>query len=981
MIPSTRLTSTWALEYETPADGTYYMRVRENGDNDVGQYFVRADIRVNADDLAGNSSTTGYVAAGGSIIGYHERNDDVDWIAVDLVAGENYRSWVINDERLIVNEARGDNGWYYFGWDNPGFKLVNSSGQEVASGASSYPLNSNLMEFDAASSGRFYIAVDASLDRMYQYVVKFERVVERPVEVARIMQPDSSDVADFRFSDVHNPNSIAINDEILTTNSRTSSLIKFDLAEHNISANYAAIEIYLFASEYPVTGDIVVDIPLNTLNEGSVFGDVGAMEFVTAIKTSGVGKWVTIEITDIYNSWISGERTNNGVLLSSSDFSTPLLSFYSSNYAADPSLRPRLVLDGPDFSEEVYGQTTGAIDEGDASVSGSIGLTGGSAGFAQGVARGSLGTLTVNDQGRVWVYELDSRAEALSEGEIVVENLVVTSGTGISQSIAITVTGKDDAAVVIGAGNHQFAESAGMLSGRAAIADIDAPLAPTFRAITKVGAYGQFAIAADGSWTYKLSNEGALALATNFTGLEQVDLTASDGSAFEFTFAISGTDDDRLVGTANAEMFMSGNGADTVSAGAGGDTLDGGTGADSLVGGTGDDTYIVDNVLDRLRELRLGGMDTVLSSVSLTLTAELEDLTLVGDAAINGTGNTLANRITGNAAANVLNGGRGADTLIGGAGDDLYRVDALDRVVELAGEGADTVSSTGSFSLDGMEQIEVLQLTGGAVANGVGNAGDNRMLGNVAANILTGGLGNDLLQGGAGDDTLRGGEGADTLIGSIGTDRLEGGAGNDIYVLSDADSIGEGADSGIDLVQASISFVLAGHVENLNLTGTAAIDGTGSSRANVLTGNANANKLDGLGGSDILSGGQGNDTLIGGQGADTLTGGPGADTFRFLAVSDRGDVITDYSASDDTLEFSAAGFGGGLAAGMNLGASGKFISNLTGLADAALGQFVFETDTRKLWWDADGTGAGTRFEIVRMQGLTSLAASEVVVIA
>lgn len=103
----------------------------------------------------------------------------------------------------------------------------------------------------------------------------------------------------------------------------------------------------------------------------------------------------------------------------------------------------------------------------------------------------------------------------------------------------------------------------------------------------------------------------------------------------------------------------------------GDDTLDGGAGADILAGGIGDDTYYIDNANDRIRESKSAGIDKVISSISCTLQENLERLTLTGNAALNGTGNTLANQITGNSGANRLIGQAGNDTLIGGDGNDI----------------------------------------------------------------------------------------------------------------------------------------------------------------------------------------------------------------------------------------------------------------------------------------------------------------------
>jgi trimeric autotransporter adhesin len=374
---------------------------------------------------------------------------------------------------------------------------------------------------------------------------------------------------------------------------------------------------------------------------------------------------------------------------------------------------------------------------------------------------------------------------------------------------------------------------------------------------------------------------------------------------------------DTLVGTGTDDRMLALDGNDSVSGLGGNDTLDGGAGADTMVGGAGNDTYIVDNAADVVTELAAEGADSVLSSISYALANNVESLTLTGAAAINGTGNTLANTLIGNDAANVLDGGTGNDTMRGGIGNDTYIVDAAgDSVAENANEGIDTVMSSITMTLG--SNFENLTLTGTAAVNGTGNTLDNTLTGNSAANVLTGGAGNDTYYVGTGDtvteaaaagtDTVYvgvtwtlatnvenltltgttavngtgnasanliiGNSANNTLDGSTGADTLQGGAGNDTYqVDSTADVIVEAANEGTDVVNASVTTTLAANVENLTLTGTTAINGTGNALDNVLTGNSAIN---------VLTGGAGDDTYYVTSG-DTTTEAVSAGTDTVFA--------------------------------------------------------------------------------------------------
>lgn len=419
-----------------------------------------------------------------------------------------------------------------------------------------------------------------------------------------------------------------------------------------------------------------------------------------------------------------------------------------------------------------------------------------------------------------------------------------------------------------------------------------------------------------------------------------------------------------LVGTGNelANTLTGNTGNNTLYGGLGNDTLNGGAGVDVLVGGQGNDKYQVDTTTDTLTELPNEGTDDeVISTVTYTLGANIERLTLGGSSAINGTGNGLNNVLVGNAAANTLIGGDGADTLNGGAGndnlqggagDDVYVVDAAgDVLTEAAGAGIDRVESIVTWTLGA--NFENLLLAGSGAINGTGNALGNWMVGNGAANVLKGLGGDDTLDGGLGNDTMEGGAGDDIYVINVATDivtelanqgidkvrspvlytlpshvehlelfgtaavngtgnaldnwlsgnsannTLTGLGGNDEYFVQNAgDVIVEAAGGGHDGVTASLSWTLGANLEDLVLTGTGAFTGTGNAFANYLQGNDGDNTLTGLAGNDQLNGGGGSDTLVGGSGDDKYDVQDYSDTIVELA-GEGWDTIRMYTNNPD----------------------------------------------------------------------------------
>ncbi len=454
-----------------------------------------------------------------------------------------------------------------------------------------------------------------------------------------------------------------------------------------------------------------------------------------------------------------------------------------------------------------------------------------------------------------------------------------------------------------------------------------------------------------GNDIYIVDNTGDVVTEAASAGTDRVD------SSVSYTL---GANIENITLTGTAAINATGNSSNnTLTGNSGANRLDGGAGNDTMIGGAGNDTYVVGSTGDVVTEAASAGTDTVESSITYTLGTNVENLTLTGSSVINGTGNSLANTLIGNSAANTLDGSTGADSMSGGAGNDVYIVDnAGDVVTEAASAGTDRIDASVSFTLSA--NVENLTLTGTSSINATGNTLNNVLTGNAGANRLDGGAGNDTMAGGAGNDVyvvdstgdvvteaasagtdrvessitytlganvedltltgtasinatgntlnnaLTGNSGANTLNGGSGADTMAGGAGNDIYIVDNTgDVVTEALSAGTDRVDASVTHTLGANIENLTLTGTGAINGTGNTLDNALTGNSAAN---------VLSGGAGNDTLTDAGGANVLIGGAGNDTLNITSTSvdriamARGHgsdiVVSSGTAANDVLEVS-----------------------------------------------------------------------------
>jgi len=357
---------------------------------------------------------------------------------------------------------------------------------------------------------------------------------------------------------------------------------------------------------------------------------------------------------------------------------------------------------------------------------------------------------------------------------------------------------------------------------------------------------------------------------------------------------------DRLMGDANVNI------------------INGLAGADSMIGGDGSDTYYVDNVGDVVTETNvaasMGGADLVNSYLSAyTLTANVEKGRILSISSANIFGNTLNNVLYAGSGVNVIDGSSGTDTI-------------SFQYASTSGAAGITLSLA---TVDGL---------GYSTASGISGADKVIRIENITGTNYA--------------DKLTGNAGANVLIGLGSNDTMVGGAGNDIYSINTiSDVVTELSGQGTDRIQSAITYSLAdtdgtvgsngGNVEDLQLTGTGNINGTGNGLNNVLFSNAGNNVMDGVTGLDTasyqyagagvivtlassaqqntvgagldtlnnidnLTGSNYVDTLTGNGaenvlnglvGADLMAGGDGSDTFY---VDNAGDVVTETNATLST---------------------------------------------------------------------------------
>lgn len=404
--------------------------------------------------------------------------------------------------------------------------------------------------------------------------------------------------------------------------------------------------------------------------------------------------------------------------------------------------------------------------------------------------------------------------------------------------------------------------------------------------------------------------------------------------------------------------FLGSDGDDTFHGGEQADFIDGGLGSDNLTGGMGYDTIKgggVDSArpneidsLDYSLENGGGGIRVDLTKGKVTDTYGSKD-TVSGIEVFLGTDGNDTFIASSKDVYQAFFGGAGNDTFRGGIGKhDIVRYDL----------GPEFMQTNITVDLDGN-------------ADGTGYV--EGAYGEVDKLI-----GIDIIYASQYADEISGSKADETLIGNCGDDTIDGAGGTDTIDYY-AETGGRGVSVNLTSGYAVDTFDEEDGLSNIeNVIGTKRNDMiTGNAVRNVLTGNAGADNLRGLGGNDTLNGGAGHDKLDGGIGNDTLIGGSGNDTFIFASAlngTTNVDTVSDFNVPADTIWLENAIFTKLVGTGTMSGV--QFYASTAGVAHDKDDRIIYETDTGKLFYDADGNGAGVAVQFATLSKGLALTAAD-----
>ncbi|MBF9152122.1 beta strand repeat-containing protein [Novosphingobium jiangmenense] len=579
-----------------------------------------------------------------------------------------------------------------------------------------------------------------------------------------------------------------------------------------------------------------------------------------------------------------------------------------------------------------------------------------------GDADGDYGAFAVASDGK-WTYTLDNGSvQNLAEGETRTETFTVTvtddHGATATQDVTITVTGTNDAPVITSEAQSGDVAEDGTLTatGQVTSSDVDNGATATYSGDAD-GAYGAFAVAADGTWSYTLDNAAAQSLAEGETATETFTVTVTDDhgatATQDVTITVTGTNDAPTItsgvqagsvtedGTATATGAVTSNDVDNGATATYSGSEDSAYGA-FVVAANGEWTYTIDNAAAQ----SLGAGETATETFTVTVTDDhgataTQDVTITvngvnddptitsaaqtgsvtEDGTLKANGTVAANDVDGDTltySAASTAGTYGSISVNSSTGAWEYTLANSQANVQALNSGdtrTDTFTVNVSDGHGGTTSQNVVVTINGAndaptLAPVVTTADPNDNDNGVGSNGVAATSANQTIDGANGNtaDTLYGGGGNDTINGLNANDTLYGGSGND-----------------------------------------------------TLNGGAQNDTLYGGSGNDTLNGDNNNDTLIGGYGADTNTGGTGTDTFKFLSVNDRGDTITDFAGNPEKIDVSAIDANGSLA-GDQAFAFGGTTAIANGIWYAVDGTTLHvyadtngDTSTAEFWFDITGS--------------------------
>ncbi len=708
--------------------GTYYLAVQ--GNNPGSTYTLSADL----DDYGNGVTTSGVLTPGETVYGTIQGSTDLDWLKITLTAGASY------DFSLEGKDSGGGT------LVNPLLRLSDNAGNEIAYNQDGGLGRDAHLTYIAATSGTYYLSVESQYD----------------------YDGDAG---------------------------------SYTLSARSLGSGYQATPI---ANAFPLSGNAVLD----GLTQGSTWQFSGARLLTYSfndISEEGLilgGAWNEVAKDAIREALVAWQSVANisFVEIPGSDTienSTANIAFGHSGNSLYP-VSGLGVFPAPDYVNLLLGEmesnrTEYPRLEGDILLDDYASemqyLTRGDAGFWVGMhelghALGLKHPFDDGGNGRPTFIDLGIGSKdvntqtAMSYGTpgisldngyaatpMLLDIQAIQSIYGANASYHSadnTYSLADDGALrtLWDAGGNDWIDASGLAYG------IQLSLAAG-----SINRYGSQYSATASAYNANIENASNGAGADTLNGTSASVIIRSDYyvsiSNLESVIAIAdNVSIENARGGVGADTLRGTSAANILDGGAGNDTLDGGTGNDTLLGGTGNDTYLVDSAGDRLIEssAQAGEIDNVQASLSWTLSANLENLTLTGNGKFSGRGNGLDNSLTGNGAANVLDGGAGADSLIGGAGNDIYVVDNLSDVIQENQTDAaeiDSVRAWRDWTLG--DNLENLTLLGVKPLHGSGNGLNNNLTGNGNANSLDGGAGNDTLVGASGNDTLTGGAGSDTF--------------------------------------------------------------------------------------------------------------------------------------------------------------------------------------------------------------------------